>query len=496
MKREELQQAIELPAQKLEVQLEEQLTQRILDDVGQEPGNLPLLEFALTRLWEKQKNRTLTHAAYQEIGGVKKAIANHAEQVYQKLSETQKQQAQRIFVQLVRPGEGTEDTRRVATRAEVGEENWNLVSYLAGYQARLVVTGRQETEDTVEVVHEALIREWLTLREWMNANRQFRTWQERLKLALREWKTNNQDVGGLLRGASLTVAEDWLQKRADEMTQEERNFIQVSAKERDREKREIERRRRLTMMGLSGFSVIALGLSAMAGVGWWRVTMTQISSLAQSSEVLLQANEVKALETSLKALIQMRRISLVDAQTQTQVKLSLVSTLSRVTGFNVLGGSHSGAVNTVIFSPDGKQLVTASHDKTVKVWDFSTGKLLNTLSGHSERVSTVIFSPDGKQLVTASDDKTVKVWEFSTGKLLKTLSGHSDSVTTVIFSPDGKQLVTASSYDMVRLWRLDLDSDDLVKEGCKFWGNYLPSNPNDEQAQEIERELCSKLSKR
>ncbi|UNU25487.1 ATP-binding protein [Microcoleus vaginatus] len=171
MKREELQAAIELPAQKLEVQLESQLTQRILDDVGQEPGNLPLLEFALTRLWEKQINRELTHQAYKEIGGVKKAIANHAEQVYQQLNETQKKQAQRIFVQLVRPGEGTEDTRRVATRAEVGEDNWNLVSYLAGYQARLVVTGRQEQEDTVEVVHEALIREWETLREWINANR-------------------------------------------------------------------------------------------------------------------------------------------------------------------------------------------------------------------------------------------------------------------------------------------------------------------------------------
>jgi hypothetical protein len=104
MKREELQAAIELPAQKLEVQLEPQLTQRILDDVGEEPGNLPLLEFALTRLWEKQINRELTHQAYEEIGGVKKAIANHAEQVYQQLSEIEKKQAQRIFVQLVRPG--------------------------------------------------------------------------------------------------------------------------------------------------------------------------------------------------------------------------------------------------------------------------------------------------------------------------------------------------------------------------------------------------------
>ncbi|MEG4087719.1 nSTAND1 domain-containing NTPase, partial [Microcoleus sp. POL10_C6] len=296
MKREELQQAIELPAQKLEVQLEAQLTQRILDDVGSEPGNLPLLEFALTRLWEKQQNRELTHQAYEEIGGVKKAIANHAEQVYQKLSETEKKQAQRIFVQLVRPGEGTEDTRRVASRAEVGEDNWNLVSYLAGSQARLVVTGRQEPEDTVEVVHEALIREWGTLREWINANRQFRTWQERLKVALREWKNNNHDSGGLLRGALLTVAEDWLEKRADEMTQEERDFIQVSVKERNREKQQQERRRQLTIIGLSGFSAVAMMLTGFAGWQWWQGEISRSEAISRSSMALFsQGQEFDAL---------------------------------------------------------------------------------------------------------------------------------------------------------------------------------------------------------
>ncbi len=154
---------------------------------------------------------------------MKKALANHAEQIYRQLGEIEQKQAQRIFVQLVRPGEGTEDTRRLATRKEVGEENWGLVSYLAGYQARLVVTGRDDKlgEDTVEVVHEALIREWITLREWMNANRQFRVCQERLKVAMLEWENDNHDSGALLRGVPLAVAEDWLHKRASEMTQEE-----------------------------------------------------------------------------------------------------------------------------------------------------------------------------------------------------------------------------------------------------------------------------------
>jgi WD40 repeat protein len=451
MKREELQQAIELPAQKLEVQLEPQLTQHILDDVGEEPGNLPLLEFALTRLWEKQINRELTHQAYEEIGGVKKAIANHAEQVYQKLSETQKKQAERIFVQLVRPGEGTEDTRRVATRAEVGEENWNLVSYLAGYPARLVVTGRQEQEDTVEVVHEALIREWGTLREWINANRQFRTWQERLKVALREWKNNNHDAGGLLRGVPLSVAEDWLRQRAGEMTQEERDFIQVSVQERNREKEEREDARRTQIIVLSGFSAIALVLAGVAGFGWWRAAINEINSLAQYSDALLSSDKSKAVKVNLKAVLQMQQIPWVDTDTYTQVELALLNTISNIATPSTLGG-HIGLVYEVSFSPNGKLLATASGDNTVKLWDTSTGLEIKTLRGHTDWVLGVSFSPNGKLLATASADNTVKLWDTSTGLEIKTLTGHTNWVNDVRFSPNGNLLATCGSDRIVKLW--------------------------------------------
>jgi WD40 repeat protein len=447
MKREELQQAIELPAQKLDVQLEDQLTERILDDVGQEPGNLPLLEFALTRLWEKQKHRTLTHSAYNEIGGVKKAIANHAEQVYQKLSETEKQQAQRIFLQLVRPGEGTEDTRRVATREEVGEENWNLVSYLAGHQARLVVTGRQETEDTVEVVHEALIREWLTLRGWMNANREFRTWQERLKIALREWKKNNHDAGGLLRGAPLTVAEEWLQKRADEMTQEERDFIQASLKDQNRQKRI----RQLAVLSLAGGFVLTLGFAGVAGVSWREARISEIEALAQSSDGLLNLDRPKAVKNSLKALVQMQRTPWVDSDTRTQVELALLNTVSNVAAPNTLGG-HGNCVSAVSFSPDGKLLASGGADNTVRLWDVETGKEIKTLSGHTNKVWGVSFSPDGKLLATGSDDKTVRLWDVATGQQINTLIGHINELTTVSFSPDGKLLASGSRDKTVKLW--------------------------------------------
>ena len=158
------------------------MTDRILTDVNREPGNLPLLEFALTQLWEKQKQGILTHDAYEKIGHVAKGLANHAEDVYARLSPAEQQQTQQIFLRLVRPGEGTDNARRLATRDEV--ENWNLVTRLAN--DRLLVTGRNEQtgNETVEVVHEALLQKWERLHKWINDNRAFLAWRQRLSVAM------------------------------------------------------------------------------------------------------------------------------------------------------------------------------------------------------------------------------------------------------------------------------------------------------------------------
>ncbi|MBD2607267.1 hypothetical protein H6G81_22740, partial [Scytonema hofmannii FACHB-248] len=407
------------------------------------------------------------------------------------LNETQQKQAERIFVQLVRPGEGTEDTRRIATRGEVGGDNWGLVSYLAGYQARLVVTGRREdltlpnpaplsllrrgdggevsfAEDTVEVVHEALIREWGTLREWMNASRQFRTWQERLKVALREWKNDNHDSGALLRGVQLTVASDWLHKHAAEMTQEEQDFIQVSGQQRDRDKQERDRTRRLIFIGLGSFSVVSLGLAGLAGVGWWNAGIREINSLANTSDMLLESEPQEALKTSLKAVVQMGRTPWVDANTRTQVKLALMRTVNSVNPLNILRG-HKSWVYGVSFSPDGKMLASGSADNTLKLWDTTTDKEIKTLAGHKDWVTDVNFSPDGKILASASRDKTVKLWDTSTYKEIKTLAGHKDWVTGVSFSPNGKMLASGSGDTTVKLWNTSTDKLIKTLTGHRGW---------------------------
>ena len=132
MTREELRAAIEKPAEAQGAAFEAGLVERLLDDVGKEPGNLPLLEFALTLLWERLDFGWLTHAAYEAIGRVEGALARYADEVYGALAAEEQALARRIFTQLVQPGEGTEDTRRVATRADVGDAAWALVAAPGG----------------------------------------------------------------------------------------------------------------------------------------------------------------------------------------------------------------------------------------------------------------------------------------------------------------------------------------------------------------------------
>jgi ABC-type dipeptide/oligopeptide/nickel transport system ATPase component len=187
MSREELQAAIEQPATQMQVRLEKELTKKLIHAGEGQSGRLPLLEFALTQLWSKQTDGWLTHEGYEEIGGVEEALAIHAEALYAQLSEVDRSRGQRVFMQLVRLGEGVEATRRLATRDEVKSENWDLVMRLA--DARLVVTNCNESsgEETVEIVHEALIRSWGRLEQWIQVDGEFRYWQEQLRSAYQLW---------------------------------------------------------------------------------------------------------------------------------------------------------------------------------------------------------------------------------------------------------------------------------------------------------------------
>jgi hypothetical protein len=325
MQIDELTQAIEEPAENLGVSFEKGLVERILDDVGDEAGNLPLLEFALTTLWEKQQNRVLSHESYNEIGKVAGALTRHADQTFAALSDEEKTAVRSILIQLIKPGEGTEDTRRIALKHELDQDGWTLVQRLA--DARLVVTGRNnDGHETVEVVHEALIRNWQQLREWMAEDRAFRVWQERLRSARRQWQAAQQDEGALLRGIPLSEAEGWLTERSQFLSHSEQQFIQdsITVRERINAEKEANRvarerlRQRIVWSAISGL-IFALALAILAGIQWRQA--------AQGRQAALAAEAIAAKERDQAQLALSRQLAAF-SETQLDEQLDLALLLS------------------------------------------------------------------------------------------------------------------------------------------------------------------------
>ncbi len=214
MNDDEMTEAIIEPAKILKVQFEEGLVERILKDVANEPGDLTLLEFALRKLWSERDSSKLTHEVYKKIGQVQGALTNYADEEYKKMKRRdQGKQVQKIFMQLVNLGEGgVADTRRLVTKAQLGEENWPLVVELAN--SRLVVTSRNtEDQETVEIVHEALISRWHELRGWIDNNRSVLKQQRVVEAKAEEWNINGKDQSYLLRGKQLDNSKKLLEQQ-------------------------------------------------------------------------------------------------------------------------------------------------------------------------------------------------------------------------------------------------------------------------------------------
>ena len=228
MKRAELRLAIEEPAKKVGLTFEAGVVDLILEQVGDEPGHLPLVEFVLRRLWEDRQSGQLHHAAYKAMGELQGAIAQKAESLFAKLIGEDQRKVQQIFLRLVRPGEGEADTRRRATLEEVGVGDHRLAQHLA--DERLLVTSQRAGggEETIEVSHEALIRHWDRLKGWVDADRRFLLWQQRLRILVDQYEESHKSADLLLSGFPLTEALEWVKNKPDSFSVRECQFVTAS----------------------------------------------------------------------------------------------------------------------------------------------------------------------------------------------------------------------------------------------------------------------------
>lgn len=457
MTQEQLRETIEKRLQISTAQAEPALIDAVLEDAGDEPGNLALQEHALGQLWERCGGigSTLTYQAYSDIGRLRGALGRHADAVYESFTdEKQKQLVQQIFLELVHvtEGAGVQDTRRRVRKTELlslgaTEEIEQLLTRLAS--SRLISTGSESGEIFVEVSHEALIREWPRLRDWLNHNREELVLQRRLLQAAKEWEGLNKDAGALLRGARLAQGEEWLARNPGAVPLL-RDFVDTGLAARDEAERKelaVQKREALRQKAMAvrlrwfSFALAALLLAAAgAALYTYRVQLIEKSrTLAWHAVELRSQDQGEALDFAIR--------SWHSAKTD-EAHLAITKTFPQlVTTLN-----HDDTVESVAFSPNGKLILTASDDHTARLWNAQDGRLLSTLRGHTDKLVDARFSPDGRLVVTFSKDRTARTWNVANGRLLAVLRGHTDAVCDAEFSPDSQRIATASDDHTAKVW--------------------------------------------
>jgi WD40 repeat protein len=266
-----------------------------------------------------------------------------------------------------------------------------------------------------------------------------------------------QDESRLLRGQALQKAQTWAVGKS--LSDLDYQFLNASLELQQREvERELEAQKQANKI-LTQANQTLIKAEQLAA---YKVTQAQnlanvIKESAFSNELFRSGQTFSALLEVLKAGYAFKQLD-ASAETTKDIKAQVIAALqqavSEVKERNSLEG-HSNSVRSVVFSPDGKTLASASFDNTIKLWHLETQKPIATLIGHSNLVNSVAFSFDGLILASASDDNTIKLWHLETQKPIATLTGHSDLVNSVAFSPDGKTLASASDDKTIKLWNLE-----------------------------------------
>ena len=504
MTRIELREAIEKPAETRVMYFEpHELVEELIDEVDNMPGALPLLSFALSELFlkylKRQReaqysgitiDRSLTEEDYQELGGVMQSLTQRADEEYQKLVEKNpayEQVIRHVMLRMVALTGGELARRRVPlSELKYSEEKKNLADEVIKRfsTARLLVEGQDnQNQPYVEPAHDALVRGWEKLRNWLEEEKNLEL-QRRLTPAAFEWDKQQQPrylwnanpyLDVLNKEVLNSTENNWLNEL-------EAEFVRLS----------INRRKRNSRMRWGIAASVIVGSVIFSATIWLQLQRTQLRQKAAEAENLLSSVPLEGLVLAIQTTGENLALSKLPFENiLNPVQSSLINAVQVAREQNVLNG-HSGKVSAVAFSPDGKYIISASWDNTLRLWDREGNSIGKPFTGDRHRIgdryrigdrhniNAVKFSPNSKYIVSASMDGTVRLWNLKGQQIGKPFKGHESSVNSVTFYPTGKYIISYGSDNILRWW--NLEGQQIVKaiplKGLKSGATTTAFSPN------------------
>ncbi|MEG4842352.1 nSTAND1 domain-containing NTPase [Microcoleus sp. B9-D4] len=486
--------AMKMQADKAGLRFEAGLSDSILNDVKKEAGAMPLLQYALQELWKRRHGVWLCHEEYQAIGRVEQAIAKTADDFYNSLPASEREQVRNIFLRLTRMDVNAVEGKNTGRRVELEDlvsagsdlaVTKKLVQQLAGEKARLVVTSRNEAteKDEVEVAHEALISYWPKLQNWLNENRNDLLLRQDINDAAEKWQQHQEqlDKDSYLthKGGRLEDAEKLLKEpKLVHLNPLEADYVKACVELRDRQEREKEEQRQrelyqekkatkaaqtrnriatISAVGLAGLAIFAL---------WqWGQTTRQIKITELQRNIALVKNilstePTKALTLAITTTKQSS--TEFDRQFLGPAESALFSTLDAAREQKVFRG-HKGAVTSVAFSLDGQMIASTGQDGKIRLWKLD-GTIKKVINNQAPAIA-VVFNPKDKNILASlNKNGTLKIWDLRDYKVkFRISSNRSTNVTSVAFNPQDRYVfVTGGQDGKVQLWNLKNKTSKII----------------------------------
>jgi WD40 repeat protein/DNA-binding SARP family transcriptional activator len=464
--REELARAVSQPASSVGLDLEPGLTGEIVRDVEGQPGVLPLLQYALTELFRTRTSNRLTRQDYERIGGVTGALGTRAEELYADLSRSAQEAARQVFLRLVTVGEGADDVRRRVRVSELSTlplDRPDLDTVLERYGShRLLSFDRDPVTrgPTVEVAHEALLREWRRLRGWVDARRTDLILHRRFAAAVDEWESAGREDSFLARGGRLAQFEDGVADGELTLTGPERDFLEASRERREAEHRAAEERarrqartnRRLRRL-LTGVGIMSLVAAVAGALAFTQARRAGAEAVAADAR-RVGAQALAAGDIDRAMLLAVEGVRLDDSPDTRANLLTALGRSPKLAG--VVMRDPGRRFGTVTVSPDGRTGAVYDDANQVRFFDVDSGKLASTyVTEHAVGVAGLvtgraIFHPNGGPIavgVSTTEPEPVRLLDPETFAELPDNLGGFPILNLLpwgmTYSRDGKYLAVA-----------------------------------------------------